>query len=97
MIINNGHMGSDRRIKVIDLITILYILLTVSSVTCMIMTIIKSKDFVGYDIASWCILSIFGVICMLVCNMLLMFMPSEKLFRRIGRKKYSRRKNESKN
>lgn len=85
-------MGSDRRIKVIDLITISYILLTVASVTCMIIPIIKSKDFVGYDIASWCFLSIFGVICMLVCNILLMLMPSEKLFRRIGGKKYRRRK-----
>ena len=89
---NNSNIGSDRRIKVIDLITIFYILLTIGSVACMIMPIYNSRECVGYDVASWCFLSIFGVICMSVCNILLMLMPSEKLFRRIGGKKYRRRK-----
>ena len=90
-------MREDKRLKIIDLITILYILFTVASVVCMIMAIRVSLECLFCDVASWCVLSIFGLIAMLICNMFLIFTPTERLFKKIGRKRNRRRKYEDKN
>ncbi len=79
-------MNRIRNIKVVDLIGIFYLIFTMASVTFLVIAIVKSLTCFDYSAAKCCIFAILGIVAMLMCNLLMMFLPAHVLFRKVKKR-----------